>query len=259
MKDLFSLEGRVAIVTGGNSGIGKAIAYGFAGMGADIVIVARNEIKTAEVAHHIEETYHSRVLGVRADVRQKRQIHDAVGQVLNAFGGIHILVNNAGTTIRKLPQDFTTEEWDEVLETNLRSAFLFSQAVYPAMRKAGGGKIISIGSMASIFGGAKVASYGASKGGIVQLMRSLAVAWASDNIQVNAILPGWINTPLSFSVRKSESGTDLIESAIARRTPMGRWGEPEDLQGAAIFLASRASGFVTGVAFPVDGGYSAQI
>lgn len=259
MKDLFSLEGRVAIVTGGNSGIGKAIACGFAGMGADIIIAARNQIKTAEVVRHIEETYHARVLGVKVDVRQNRQILDAVGQVLDSFGQIHILVNNAGTTIRKLPQDLTAAEWDEVLETNLRSAFVFSQAVYPSMKKAGGGKIINIGSMASIFGGAKVAPYGASKGGIVQLMRSLAVAWAPDNIQVNAILPGWINTPLSFRVRRSESGSDLIESAIAERTPMGRWGEPEDLQGAAIFLASRASDFVTGVALPVDGGYSAQI
>ncbi len=259
MKDLFSLEGRVAIVTGGNSGIGRAIACGFAGMGADIVIAARNETKITEVSRHIEETYHAKVLGVQVDVRQERQIHEAVRQVFDAFGQINILVNNAGTTIRKLPQDFTTTEWDEVLDTNLKSAFLFSQAVYPAMKKAGGGKIINIGSMASIFGGAKVAPYGASKGGIVLLMRSLAVAWAPDNIQVNAILPGWINTPLSLSVRRSEAGSDLIESAIAKRTPMGRWGEPEDLQGAAIFLASRASDFVTGVALPVDGGYSAQI
>jgi len=259
MKDLFSLEGRVAIVTGGNSGIGKAIACGFAGMGADIVIAARNETKITEVSRHIEETYHAKVLGVQVDVRQEGQIHEAVRQVLDAFGRIDILVNNAGTTIRKLPQDFTPTEWDEVLETNLKSAFLFSQAVYPAMKKAGGGKIINIGSMASIFGGAKVAAYGASKGGIVLLMRSLAVAWAPDNIQVNAILPGWINTPLSLRVRRSEAGSDLIESAIAKRTPMGRWGEPEDLQGAAIFLASRASDFVTGVALQVDGGYSAQI
>jgi len=259
MRDLFSLEGRVAIVTGGNSGIGKAIACGFAGMGSDVVIAARNETKTAEVVRHIEETYGARALGVRVDVRQERQIHDVVGRVLDAFGRIDILVNNAGTTVRGLPQDLTVAAWDEVLDTNLKSAFVFSQAVYPAMKKIGGGKIINIGSMASIFGGARIAAYGASKGGIVQLMRSLAVAWAPDNIQVNALLPGWINTPLSFRVRKSQSGADLIESAIAKRTPAGRWGEPEDLQGAAIFLASRASDFVTGAALPVDGGYSTQI
>ena len=259
MKELFSLEGRVAIVTGGNSGIGKAIVCGFASVGADVVIAARNKTNTAAAVRHIEKTYGTRALGVRVDVRKEKQIHDAVRQVLNVFGRIDILVNNAGTTIRKLPQDYTAAEWDEVLETNLKSVFLFSQAVYPVMKKAGGGKIINIGSMASIFGGARVAPYGASKGGVVQLMRSLAVAWAPDNIQVNAILPGWINTPLSLRVRKSESGSDLIESAIAKRTPIGRWGEPEDLAGAGIFLASRASDFVTGVALPVDGGYSVQI
>jgi 2-deoxy-D-gluconate 3-dehydrogenase len=259
MKDLFSLAGKTAVVTGGNTGIGRAIAQAYAAMGSDIVIAARNEAKTTEVVQYLKDAFHTRILGVRVDVRKEKEIQDAVNQVFDTFGRIDILVNSAGTTIRKLPQDFTTAEWDEVLDTNLKGAFLFSQAVYPAMKKAGGGKIIHIGSMASIFGGARVAPYGASKGGIVQLVRSLAVAWAPDNIQVNAILPGWIDTPLSFRIRKSDSGSDLIESAISKRTPMGRWGKPEDLQGTAIFLASQASNFVTGIALPVDGGYSAQI
>ena len=174
-------------------------------------------------------------------------------KVLETFGRIDILVNNAGTNIRKSPQDYTVAEWDEVLNTNLRGAFLCSQAVYPAMKSTGGGKIISIGSMTSLFGGAKVVLYGTSKGGIVQMTRGLAVAWAPDNIQVNAILPGFINTDLTRQARKD---IPELEARVIARTPVKRWGEPEELAGTAVFLASQASDFVTGVALPVDGGYS---
>ncbi|HEX77041.1 MAG TPA: glucose 1-dehydrogenase [Dehalococcoidia bacterium] len=256
MKDLFDLEGKVAIVTGGNGGIGKGIARGLGAMGADLAIAARNQAKTAEAARQIGEEFGRRVLGVQVDVRQEGQIRAMVAQVLDRFGRIDILVNNAGINIRKMPQDYLTAEWDEVLETNLRSAFLCSQAVYPAMKEAEGGKIINIGSMTSIFGGAKLAPYGTSKGGIVQLTRSLAVAWAPDNIQVNAILPGWINTDLTVQARKDIPG---LNERVLARTPAGRWGEPHDLAGAAIFLASRASDFVTGAALPVDGGYSIML
>jgi len=176
--------------------------------------------------------------------------------VIAAFGRIDILVNNAGINIRKAPQELETAEWDEVLRVNLRSAFLCSKAVYPAMKKAGGGKIISIGSMTSILGGAKLPAYGASKGGIVQLTRSQAIAWAPDNIQVNAILPGWINTDLTIGARRDLPG---LHERVLSRTPAGRWGEPADLMGAAVFLASAASDFVTGVALPVDGGFSIMI
>jgi 2-deoxy-D-gluconate 3-dehydrogenase len=179
-----------------------------------------------------------------------------VDQTIEKFGRIDILVNNAGINIRKMPQDYQISEWDGVLNVNLRSVFLCSQAVYPAMKKTGGGKIINIGSMTSIFGGAKLAPYGTSKGGIVQMMRSLAVAWATDNIQVNAILPGWINTDLTIQARKELNGLD---KKVKSRTPVGRWGEPQDLAGAAVFLASPASDFVTGVALPVDGGYSIML
>ena len=172
---------------------------------------------------------------------------------LDNFGRLDILVNNAGIFRHKLLIDMTEEEWDQVIDANLRSAFLCSQAVYPAMKKAGGGKIINIGSMTSIFGGAKLAPYGTSKGGIVQLARSLAAAWAPDNIQVNAILPGWINTDLTKQARKDLAGLD---ENVKSRTPVRRWGEPQDLAGTAVFLASRASDFVTGVALPVDGGFS---
>jgi len=256
MNDLFSLQDKVAIVTGGNGGIGKSIARGFASVGANIVIAARNEAKTAEAVLDISKEFGTRVIGVRVDVREENQIRALADKVLETFGRIDILVNNAGTNIRRLPQDYTAAEWDEVLATNLRGAFLCSQAVHPAMKAVKGGKVINIGSMTSIFGGSKLAPYGTSKGGIVQLTRSLAVAWAPDNIQVNAILPGWINTELTRQARKEISG---LEERVINRTPVGRWGEPEELAGVAIFLASRAADFMTGVALPVDGGFSIMI
>jgi len=253
MKDLFSLKGRVSIVTGGNGGIGKGIARGFAAAGSDLVIAARNQSKTAEAAREIQKEFGIRVLGVRVDVRQEEEIQSMVKQVLDKLGRVDILVNNAGINIRKNPQDYDISEWDEVLNTNLRSVFLCSKAVYPAMKLAKSGKIINIGSMTSIFGNAQAPLYGASKGGIVQLTRSLAVAWAPDYIQVNAILPGWINTDLTRNARKAWPN---LNERVLTRTPAGRWGEPDDLAGAAIFLASPASDFLTGVAIPVDGGFS---
>ncbi len=256
MKTSFTLQGKIAIVTGGNGGIGKGIARGFAGVGGDIVIAARNQAKTGEAVREIEEESGVRVLGVQVDVRKEEQIEAMAAQVLDTFGRIDILVNNAGINIRKMPQDYLAAEWDEVLDANLRSAFLCSRAVYPGMKEGDGGKIINIGSMTSLFGGAKLAPYGTSKGGIVQLTRSLAVAWAPDNIQVNAILPGWIDTDLTRQARKDLAG---LNERVLARTPVGHWGEPDDLAGAAIFLASPASNFVTGVALPVDGGYSIML
>lgn len=256
MTGLFSLQNKVAIVTGGNGGIGKGIARGFAAVGADIVIAARNQAKTDETAREIKNEFGVQVLGLQVNVRHDDEIRAMVTQVLDRLRRIDILLNNAGINIRNMPQDYLVEEWDEILDTNLRSAFLCSKAVYPAMKEAGGGKIISIGSMTSIFGGAKLAPYGTSKGGIVQLTRSLAVAWAPDNIQVNAILPGWIDTDLTRQARKELPG---LNERVLARTPVGRWGEPDDLAGAAIFLASSTSDFVTGVALPVDGGFSVMI
>jgi 2-deoxy-D-gluconate 3-dehydrogenase len=253
MKNLFSLEGKVAIVTGGNGGIGKGIARGFAGMGANIVIAARNPDKTAEAVGEIQDGFGVQVLGIQFDVMNKERIQEMVNQTLDNFDRIDILVNNAGINIRKMPQDYQVSEWDDMINANLRGPFLCSLAVYPAMKKAGGGKIINIGSMTSIFGAAKLVPYGASKGGLVQMMRSLATAWAADNIQVNAILPGWINTKLTRQARKDIPG---LAERVESRAPVGRWGEPQDLVGAAIFLASQASDFVTGVALPVDGGFS---
>jgi 2-deoxy-D-gluconate 3-dehydrogenase len=178
-----------------------------------------------------------------------------VEETAKRLGRLDILVNNAGINIRKTPQEYSIDEWREVLDTNLTSAFVAAQAAYPHMKRAGAGKIVNIGSMMSIFGAAFVAPYGASKGGIVQLTRALACAWARDRIQVNAVLPGWIDTALTQRARKDVAG---LNERVLARTPAGRWGEPEDLAGIAVFLSSKASDFITGTAIPVDGGYSSS-
>jgi 2-dehydro-3-deoxy-D-gluconate 5-dehydrogenase len=256
MNHLFSLKGKVAIVTGGNGGIGRGIARGFASAGSAVVIAARNEAKTADVVGEIEKEFGGQVLGIQANIAKEDEVRFMVKQVLNAFGRIDILVNNAGMNRPKLPETYESAEWDEIMDTNLRGAFLCSREVYPAMKAGGSGKIINIGSMLSLFGLAQAAIYGASKGGIVQLTRSLAVAWAKDHIQVNAILPGYINTDLTLRLKKN---VPTINERVLSRTPAARWGEPDDLAGAAIFLASPASDFLTGVALPVDGGFSIMI
>jgi 2-deoxy-D-gluconate 3-dehydrogenase len=251
--ELFDLRGKVAIVTGGNGGLGRGMAVGLASAGAHIVIAARNQTKTAETAAEFRQQYGVEVLELQVDVCQEADIKAMADAAMRTFGRIDILVNNAGTNIRKPASDLTAGEWQTVIDTNLSSTFLCSQAVHKPMTRGGGGKIINNGSMFSIFGGSHVLAYAASKGGVVQLTKSLAVAWAPDNIQVNAILPGWLYTDLT---RGAMEQLPELHDRVLQRTPQGRWGEPEDLAGAAVFLASRASDFVTGVAFPVDGGYS---
>jgi 2-dehydro-3-deoxy-D-gluconate 5-dehydrogenase len=247
----FDLTGKVAIVTGGNGGIGFGIAQGLAKAGATLVIAARDLDKNAQVTTALQETG-AKALSVAADVRDEASVQAMVRATVEAFGGIDILVNNAGINIRKAPQDYTLEEWQQVLNTNLTGVFLCSRAVYPFMVRAGGGKIINIGSMTSIFGSNVSAVYAATKGGVVQFTKSLAIFWAKDNIQVNAILPGWIHTNLTASA--SSERYHFIQSRI----PHGRWGEPDELAGTAVFLASRASDYVTGIALPVDGGYTSM-
>jgi 2-dehydro-3-deoxy-D-gluconate 5-dehydrogenase len=249
---LFDLSGRVAIVTGGNGGIGLGMARGIASLGARIVIVGRNADK-AEAALETLRDMGAEAVFIAADVTKKADCQTLVASTLERFGRVDILVNNAGTSIRKMPQDFTEEEWHHVLDTNLTSAFLCSQAVYPAMVQAGGGKVINIGSMMSLFGAPYATPYAASKGGIVQMTRAMATAWAKDSIQVNAVLPGWIDTELTQRARHQVAG---LHESVEKRTPHGRWGTPHDMAGIAAFLASPASDFVTGTAIPVDGGFS---
>ena len=251
----FDLTGKAAIVTGGNGGIGLGIARGLAQAGASVAVAGRNADKNAAAVKAIE-ALGAKAVAVAVDVRDEASCRAMVAAVAKALGRVDILVNNAGTNIRKLPQDYTLAEFREVLDVNLTSAFVCSQAAYPEMVEAGGGKIISIGSMLSLFGGPLMAAYGSSKGGIVQLTRSLAAAWGKDNIQANAILPGFINTDLTKTAKVQIPG---LEQRVVARTFAGRWGEPDDLAGTAVFLASAASDYVTGTAIPVDGGYSVQM
>ena len=252
MSQMFDLGGKTALVTGGNGGIGLGIARGLARSGANIVIGARNAAKTEEAVRDIC-SLGVEAVGATMDVLDEESVSDGVSAAVSRFGGIDILVNNAGIGIRKPPQDYSLEEWQQVVGINLDGTFLCSREVYPHMKSAGGGKIINIGSMTSVFGSDWVAAYSASKGGVVQLTKSLAVAWASDNIQVNAILPGWIHTDLTAPIRNQF--TERYEY-IRSRIPHGRWGEPDEMGGAAVFLASAASDYVTGVSLPVDGGYT---
>jgi 2-deoxy-D-gluconate 3-dehydrogenase len=250
--ELFDLRGKVAIVTGGNGGIGLGMARGLAEAGAGIAIVGRNEAKLAAAVAELKQAG-ARAISVTADVTDKAAVTAMVVRVRRELGRIDILVNNAGINIRKSPHALGLEEWDSVIRTNLTSAFLCSQAVYPAMKEAGGGKIINIGSMMSIFGASFAPAYAASKGGIVQFTRSCAVAWAADNIQANAVLPGWIDTDLT---RRARQEIDGLHERVLARTPAARWGAIADFAGIAVFLSSPASDFVTGTAIPVDGGFS---
>lgn len=246
---LFDLTGRVAIVTGGNGGIGLGMATGLLNAGASVVIAGRNKEKSAKAAASLGD----RARAIEVDVADEKSVHSLVDQAVNEFGRVDILVNNAGIAIRKQPETYTLDEWRQVIDTNLTSAFLCSKAAYPHMVKAGGGKIINIGSILSIFGIPVAVPYGATKGGIVQMARSFATAWAKDNIQVNTILPGWIDTELTETARVQIEG---LNDRVLARTPAKRWGSPNDFAGIAVFLSSTASDFVTGTAIPIDGGYS---
>ena len=252
MSKQFDLSGRVAIVTGGNGGIGLGMAEGLACAGASVLVAGRNAGKNVAAVKTLQ-ALGAKAAAVEVDVTQPPACKTMVATALDQFGRLDILVNNAGINIRKQPQEYSPEEWKSVLETNLSSAFYCSQAAYPALLASGGGKIINIGSMLSIFGAAFAGPYGASKGGVVQLTKSLACAWAKDNIQVNSVLPGWIDTELTRAARKEVAG---LHERVLARTPAGRWGDPADFAGIAVFLASSASDFVNGAAITVDGGYS---
>jgi 2-deoxy-D-gluconate 3-dehydrogenase len=249
---MFDLRGTVAVITGGNGGIGLGMARGLARAGARIVVAARNEEKSAAAVEELR-SLGSDALAAQVDVTEQASVAVLFETVQARCGRLDILINNAGVNIRKPVQDLALEEWHQVLDTNLTSAYLCCAAAYPLLKAAKRGKIINIGSMLSIFGAGFAPAYGASKGGIVQLTRSLAAGWAADNIQVNAILPGWINTDLT---RKSRSEIAGLHERVLARTPAGRWGDDADFEGIAVFLASAESDFITGTAIPVDGGYS---
>ncbi len=246
---MFDLTGKVAIVTGGNGGIGYGIAEGLIEAGASVLLAGRNEKKGAAAAAKLG----ARAAFMVADVTRKADCEALAQAAVAQFGRLDILVNNAGTSIRQPPQDFTEAQWHHVLNTNLTSAFLMCQAAYPELLRAGAGKIINIGSLNSLIAAPHNVPYTASKGGILQMSRGLATAWAANNIQVNCILPGWIETEMTEGAKAQVPG---LNANVLARTPAGRWGTPRDLAGLAVFLAAPASDFITGTGIAADGGYS---
>ncbi|MDF2467473.1 MAG: 2-deoxy-D-gluconate 3-dehydrogenase [Ramlibacter sp.] len=249
---MFDLTGKVAVVTGGNGGIGLGMASGLARAGATVVLAGRNAEKSSQAVAELKTQGWS-ADAIEADVTDEHQVARLFQDVMVRHGRLDILVNNAGSTIRKAPEALTLQEFQQVMDVNLTSTFLCCRAAHALMKVGSAGKIINIGSMMSLLGAPYASAYGASKGAVVQFTRAIATAWAKDNIQCNAVLPGWIDTELTQGARQQVAG--LYERVLAR-TPAGRWGEPADLAGIAVFLASRASDFLTGTAIPVDGGYS---
>ena len=251
----FDLSGQVACITGGNRGIGRAIALGFAHAGASVAILARDGERSAHVKREIE------AIGVAShacalDVTDRAALAPALAQVEEALGPLDILVNNAGITdISGGVLHQSQNGWDNAIATHLTATMLLSKLAATSMSERGSGKIINLASMYSIFGAAALPSYGAAKGGIVQLTKAMAVELAPHGVQVNAIAPGWISTEMTQVAREDPDWADF-QTMLLARTPMGRWGEPDECAGAAIFLASDAARFVTGVTLPVDGGYS---
>jgi len=253
--NLFDLTGKVAVITGGSSGIGLGMAKGMGQAGATIAIASRDQNKATGAVSELKNMG-IEAFAVACDVTREDDVRTMLKTVFEKTGKINILVNNAGTNVRRRPEVMTFPEWRTVLDANLDSAFHCSSMCHQYMKQSGGGKVISTGSMLSIFGSPWGCAYAASKGAIVQFTKALATAWAEDNIQVNCILPGWIDTPLTRTAKEQIPG--LHEKALAR-TPAGRWGTTDDFQGVAVFLASAASNFVTGASIVVDGGYSITV
>jgi 2-deoxy-D-gluconate 3-dehydrogenase len=255
LDQLFDLTGRVAVVTGGNGGIGLGMARGLASAGASVVVAARNETKGKQAVANLE-SLGAKAAFLEVDVSDEASVNAMIDASAKLWGRLDILVNNAGTSVRKRPEEITFEEWRRIIDTNLSSVFTASKAAFPHFKAQGGGKIINIGSMMSIFGSPIAAAYSASKGGVVQFTKSLAAAWAEDNIQVNAVLPGWIETELTSPIWQHD--LPGLHERISSRIPAGKWGTGDDHAGIAVFLASAASDYITGAAIPVDGGYSSQ-
>lgn len=255
IRELFDLSGKRAIVTGGGTGLGLQIAWGLAEAGADVVLCGRNEERAAEAARGIAASSGVRALGLPCDVRDPGQIYAVVAETIRTLGGIDILVNNSGTSWGAPALDYPLEGWQKVIDVNLTGLFLFTQAVGRHLVEAGaGGKIVNLTSVTAFRGASAelldAVGYNASKGGVISLTRDLAVKWAPDRINVNAIAPGWFPTDMSEKVLE-QSGDAYLE-----RIPLGRFGGDHDLKGAAVFLAAAASDFVTGQTLVVDGGQS---
>ncbi|MCA9150412.1 MAG: glucose 1-dehydrogenase [Planctomycetales bacterium] len=252
--DQFRLTGRRAIVTGGSKGLGFAMADGLASAGADVAIVSRHADEAAEVANQIASARQVRAIGVAADVSQPEQVESMVAQVESDLGGIDILINNAGINIRGPIDELTFEQFRQVQEINVDGVWLCSRAVVPHMKRAGRGRIINLASTLGIVGLQNRTPYTSSKGAVVQMTRALALELAPYNILCNAICPGPFLTPMNEPIAESDEAKQFIVGAVA----LNRWGNMEEIQGAAIFLASDAASFVTGSMLTVDGGWTAR-
>ena len=249
--DLFRLDGKTALVTGCKRGIGKAMAIALAEAGANIIGVSKSlEAHGSEIEKEVLNLG-CKFSGYTCDFSDREALHSFIHRVQNDFSKIDILVNNAGHILRAPAVDHPESYWDEILETNLSSQFLLSQAIGKMMLDHGSGKIIFTASLLTFQGGITVPGYAASKGAIGQLTKALANEWASKGVQVNAIAPGYIATDNTAALRSDT----IRNSAILSRIPAGRWGEPDDFKGAAVYLASRASDYVNGTILVVDGGW----
>ena len=248
----FDLTGKVSLVTGGNGGIGLAMAKSLGEAGSKVVVAGRNQDKNKK-SLEILKASNIECISLVVDVVDEKSCNNLIKDAVDHFGKLNILINNAGTNIRKRPEDYKLDEWKSIIDTNLISMFTCSKACFKHFKSVNGGKIINIGSMHSLFGAPLGSAYSASKGGVVQLTKSLANAWAKDNIQVNAVLPGYIDTTLT---RQARIDIPELQDRVEERTPVGRWGVPEDLGGIAVFLSSEGSNYISGTAIPVDGGYS---
>lgn len=247
---MFGLTGKKAIVTGAGQGMGRSMAQALIGAGATVALIGRGQ-NVVETCREIDPTGKA-ALPFLADLSQREQIHRVFDEVMDAFGGeLDILVNNAGIQRRHMPEDFPIEEWDEVLAVNLNAVWIMAQLAGRVMLAKGSGKIINIASLNSFLGGTTVPAYTAAKSGVAGLTRALSDDWAGRGVNVNAIAPGYIATSLNTAL----IGNPDREPKILARLPKKRWGEPDDMKGAVIFLASAASDYVTGVTLAVDGGY----
>lgn len=250
-SEMFQLTGKTAIVTGASRGIGEAIAKGFAKAGADLILVSRNLTALERVAKEIEDTGR-KAFPMAVDIGKAEEIRRAVDTTMKIFPRIDVLVNNAGISpVLKKAEKMDLKDWEEIVRVNLTGTFLFCQAAGNVMIQQGGGKIINMVSVGAVVGFPRQIGYCATKGGILQLTKVLAIEWTRYNIQVNAIGPAYLETELTKGMRESKT----ISENLLRRTPMGRFGKPEEIVGAAIYLASDASSYVTGQTLFVDGGW----